>query len=329
MERHEKKNAYYLLVSGMQKAVRFGMPEVAVNLARVAHSLEPYRLYRRIWTVLFEDCGLNEVALNLFAAERGSYRDFDSISPLIAAMASGPKTHAVFGATMIIKGEPEELPPCTVEELRRTKCGQELLTLRDKWKRAELFEYYEGMEFPRRDGGKWVVELVRRSMATDYEKWGLSVPLFFAVQGAVERVNREAIEDQTLNTELFNGFYPFAALDEHTWPGKMMISALRKQMGFPSEWFGVHGNRELWLEWIIFGLEGSAHKDELLWPPPLWRIALSGCGYAWLFESRVREWLISCLPKMRELRLWAMSKCSDLFAEMEKLYRTDSVEVEL
>lgn len=328
MKSEDKTNAYYLLVSGMQKAVRFGMPEVAVNLARVAHGLEPYRLYRRVWTVLFEDCGLNKAALSMFFETRGSHKDFDRIVPLVVAMASGPKTHAVFGATMLIKGEPAELPVRMVEELQRTECGRELLILREKWNKEELFEYYNTMEFACTDVGRWVLDLVERSMATDYEKWGVSVPLFFTKNVAVDSKDWGVTEDQTLNTELFNGFYPFAALDEHTWPGKMMISALRNQIVFPSEWLGVDGKKELWLEWIIFGLEGAAHKDELLWPPQFWKIALSGCGYAWLFEPRVQEWLVSCMPKMRELRLWAIGKYSGLFAEMERLYRTDLVKVQ-
>jgi len=97
-------------------------------------------------------------------------------------------------------------------------------------------------------------------------------------------------------------------------------------MDFPEDWF-EDGNREEWLEWIIFCLEGAAHKDELNWPAKMWPVSLKATGYGWLLKPRIKAWLLECMPKMRELRLWAIGKNADMFAAMKQSYDDGHVRI--
>jgi len=312
MDEKITKAAYYLLISGMQKAIRFGMPEVAVNLARVAHSIEPFRLFKRLWTVLFEDCGLNRSAMDKFQVSTLSYKKFDEMIPMIREMASGVKSRDSIGAAAFAKGG--SVPTEAVMEVLSANDCTDLPELAKIWDEDEksVQDMYRPedlvLEEPQR-----LLNFVERGVKMDYECGGVAVPWFFTKKHYKPELS---VKDETVNTELYCGFYPMAAIDEHTWPGKMVLAALKKRVEMPE--VVEQGNTEMWLEWCMFYYEGSVHKRELKYPVPLCDLALASDGYGWLMSADVRDWFVGLMPKITELRRWAITKHDEVFEWMRE-----------
>lgn len=326
MTAEEKKMMYYVSISGMQKAVRFGLTDAAVRLARTAHALEPFRLSRRLWTVLLEDCALDTDALLAFYRLRGSYKEWESLEPLVVVMANGQKTHAVSVASWVLKIP--EIAMDTEKLLVDSGCA-ELLDRRKIWMSEEGLDRLNGYretEIELNDGlADVIMTVTERALSNDYECQSVMLPWFF-MRGRY--VKPTAWVNEVKNRELFDGWFPEAAIDEHVWPGKMALAALRKRVEPPKVM--ETGKTDLWLEWIVFTQEGWRHDREIVLPRDYAKIALIAMGYGWLFDPSIEPWFDAVAPKLKELRVWSMKKYESAFVQLKNaVFETREKQLEL
>lgn len=84
----DEKNCYYLAISALQKCVRRGWADLAVKMGNVAWRLDKWRLFRRLFTVMFEEAGGDIEMMQVIAQWKGTYKDFSTLEPLIRQAVS-------------------------------------------------------------------------------------------------------------------------------------------------------------------------------------------------------------------------------------------------
>lgn len=310
-KRSEKNaNVFYLSLSAVQKCVRRGNADLAVKFARLAWKEDSWGLFRRLWTILFEDCSRDLDTLFAFHQFRGSYKDFDAFEPLIRKMAAAKKSHDAVGIswTIIKKIElPDESSGLDVG-LRAA-----LASLQEAWHDDTYHFYDEWYE----DETRWVVDLAERGKKMDFERLGIGIP-FIHCPKFKEMWGLELVIDEVEGpSTMIHDTIPAEAIDTHTRPGKFLLELLWKAVQSRALKVGL---REPDLGMLFFMNEGGLLKNRAAYPFDFWqhcarqRTWIKGNGkeaVAWFHEE--------ALPKMNDLRTWTFNgKFKDLLEDIKK-----------
>jgi hypothetical protein len=208
-------NVYYVAISGLQKAVRRGLKSTAVSLAEIAWQIEPYRLYRRLHTILYEDCPTNLAALRWVYDHPMDSRKWDTIEAAVSAMCDGSTNLEVMYLSHIITHK-SDVPEQLRDYLKASRFS-EVLELREKWQETELY--------PDLGEYEWIMDLIDRTKRLDGEDCWVAVPLFWKTVGG-ERCSD--VVDEAPETDMLYDVLPACAIDGHTRPGKIAFSAFFK-----------------------------------------------------------------------------------------------------
>jgi len=310
---HISKNGYYLAVSAIQKCIRRGDAERAVNLAKVAWRCNSYRLFARLWTILFEDCGRDIDSLLAFYRHRSGYATFEPLIPLIRSMAQGYHSRDVCGASSLIKDG-----GINYERLEATLKGtvhEPFLELcRD---RLEAIHDYSVWDFGSGDANyDWTIELAERGMKFDWEKFSVGLPYFFQSRMMEPPADIPVKECGPLT--LYRDFYPLEALDDHTRPGKIAFATYIKHRSDP-----YMGARDIGS--YMFFQEGWLCSKLITHSFNFGFIADTLAGYTAYQRPEIVEHFRTVVnPEMAKVRKWVLDKqCSQEMDQLKAAYLED------
>jgi len=201
-------NVYYLAISGLQKAVRRNLVEQAVILGKIAWNLDKFRLYQRVHTIAFEECGTDITILGWLYEERFGAKEWDALESLIRRMAlSEHKCNETVALKFILDSQ---------EELVDAASDARLIELQELWP-THGFLAYTSLGFPAEE--EWLLELCERKSSADREKLLCGVPYLFWEEAGSKQVSDCA------KGSLWRGLIPLSAFDFHTSIGKFAIKS--------------------------------------------------------------------------------------------------------
>jgi len=201
----------------MQKCIRRGNPQGAIKFAKVAHNIQAGPLYKRLWTILLEDCALNLEAIkafNIYAHSGKGYKYFPDFQHLVQMMAEGEHSGCCIELSHIIK-KMDIKPAGLIHLLEKSKFSEVI----------HIYKHFEGIEFAAYDAFKdipqWIIDFAELSVKLDRERLGIALPYFYIPKNASACTN---VGDQTDKGTFYRDFLPLEAVDTHTRPGKMAYS---------------------------------------------------------------------------------------------------------
>lgn len=211
------KNVYYLSISGVQKAIRRGNPDLAERLAVAAWRFDPFRLWRRCFSVMLEDVApIPEVFDWLIQNMQGS-KEEGFIREWVRILAAAPKSREIGSVATVFREK----------EVCLRLMPQEMKDLYDRGLGDGNFGVY-GEAYPTH----WVEFASKCWQSYDWEKQALMLPVLLA---HAERRGFTA-EAETVDVtpcpeadEIIEGVYPLAAADQHTWTGKQILESFWKK----------------------------------------------------------------------------------------------------
>jgi hypothetical protein len=290
MEINVSPNVYYMSISAMQKCIRRSMPDEAVRFAYVAWKCNKYRLFCRLWTVLFEDCGRNELALRAMYDHMSGYQEFEPLEFLVRCMAVGPKDRSVFSLSYIIGGK--SLKPIFLHSvIKNHPVHKRVGDIVGRWheEKTNVFDVLPDYT--------WVVELAARSESWDWEKGGIATPYFFnteTYQKPREACNRVHLCEPCT---LYQDFFPLESVDCHTMPGKACCRIFTKKLP---------GKSAKDIENYFFYHEGCKIRDGDFYNYRFFLLDTDMSGYGHYLKPL--ENMEDHLKEMNEVRTWYLDK---------------------
>jgi hypothetical protein len=311
------QTVYYVAISAMQKCIRRCEPAKAVAFAKICWDEEPYRLWARLWTVLFEDCGRNIKALRMFYEYKDGYSDFSTLAPLIVELAEGYHTKDVNCLSRVPKRM--NITPLLLHGAVKDK-HPKVLSLYEKYQHSK-FEVYDAWDFGEY---AWVIDVAERSLSYDREQMGISAPYFWMTDTIQ---TEETPDDEVGPSTLLNGFLPAEALDVHTRPGKMAMSVYQKNCK-------PNSDRKLFGLYLHFA-DGWCLRNRATYNFDFVKLRFDMEPYntptkngAYFFQDNVLDYTRNeVLPELNKTRLWVMDKpfknqMDELKAKFEYNYST-------
>jgi hypothetical protein len=282
----------WLAASLLQKGIRRGREDLALNAAATLLKNDPSRFWRRCGVIAFEDIGLADldaVALVTGALSGKGWRgklgsEWSVASCLVSAMAASRKCRAADDLLMGIERHPDlkrarrefaSLPTPPLLEIA-TGAGQ-------LEERALALWYATGTErsenLPRRSGEprvvfdhlvaagflESVVEISRQGFQSVRQILCPFLPLLYD-----RRVGETAeVIDDDLPPEIMIRGIPGWAFDMFVREGRQAIRLFLAQNNATARWVNAHvpaPNRVDFLGHILFAIEGGLLKSRLDWP---------------------------------------------------------------
>ncbi len=318
-------NAYYLAISALQKCVRRGDVERAVNFGKICWRMEPYRLFARLWTILYEDCGRDLPALRTFFRYREGYKSFEQIIPLIVAMAKANKSRDSACLSSIIRGA-TVIPTVFFAEIGQHPIHKRVLDFYKNWPDGE-WSLYDPWDYGVGETNyDWTIELAERSTKWSREGFGVGSPYFFMRD--TYRTEPTVNEVPGIG-ELYEDWFPMVAVDTHTRPGKMALGTYLKHRE------GKFGETPKDFDWWVFHLEGWRYVRSEPYEFDFTQLCFkmqsipSGRLSTIFYEPGVQEYYdTTVLPELHKVREWVLNKMHlDMMKKFKEAYLDDWVSV--
>lgn len=312
------KTAYYVGISALQKCIRRGEAERAVNFAKLCWRMEPHRLFCRLWTILGEDCGRDIPALLAFYKHRGGGFQFEPLVNLVVALANARKSREVCLTAYWLKGD--TLRPAILAAAVQGTVHEKLTELIQRWDGPEgqfsLWDYGVG------DANlDWTIDVAERSGKFDWEKFCPAIP-YFTMTDTRELTGK--VYDEGGPLTIYDDFLPLEALDIHTRPGKHAINVFAK---YRQDWlqsFGLPitgqnlGTNVFWMEgWLYRNYCPYRSLDIIgLWDQMEYMQCQSPPCYAGEMKQRTMANMTEhVLPELNKCRAWLIGE--------DETYRND------
>jgi hypothetical protein len=294
------KNSYYIAISGLQKAIRRGNAHAAVACTFVAWKHDKHKLFRRLFTVLFEDCGRDGSAVLEVAKIAPRHNDWESIEKFVRVMVASGKSREQGGLQFIFNNLDDFADLAVVP--------------REYEKIARMNDLDELPDHP-------IAAFCQRYGNLDWEKQALFVFLTNQIDGFNEPAFQPD-EDLIGADIVWHNTIFYSALDLHTRYGAIAEGTWMKQNREALEGFGLdlesRDSRRLYMFWHFSGLLKNKYEDNL------------GFFAGWVdwfrknvtpefLTGKMWEWLRSGpAEQMFELRKWAFDKfCQDVKIEFD------------
>lgn len=305
------KNVYYVALSGMQKSIRRGYCDQAVNLCKVAWLIEPFKLFSRLWTVCFEDCGRDLRTLRTFYDWRGNSKDFMTLLPLIKAMAVNTHSQDAHWLRQLLK-QVEGSVMSAAGMLKGISHDPILFTAVKEVGLTGMSAYDNVATLKLPEDKSWIVDICDRSLTFDWEKFALAVPFFF-----LDSEYEESVPVEGGDIPLWENIMPLATLDGHTRPGKRVLSLMKHQLAGASKEFLDE------YDLMMFLYEGASYKNFCTHSRPLVDRALATWGKRPGITD-LREQFEASLDKLNEVRLNVIHN-DETFTVLKRLYYTGPI----
>ena len=296
------QTVYYLSVSAMQKCIRRGETERAVNFAKVAYSQQSYRAFCRLWTILFEDCGTSLEALQAFRDYPIGSKEFEPLIPLVIAMAESTKDYSQVYVSDLVQGAcyGKPLPPIALYHALKDTPHAQLVEWYKSWPERKL-DIFDILDYD--SSNEWVPVLCKLGCKFDRSNFAIGVP-YLLCSGLSSEFR---IEQRKLSTTLYRDFLPLESVDIHTRQGKFAYSIfLKNHSGDAALKRDVMGD-------FMFYHEGVLHDREYVRPfnfrQMVWDLVSSNEELSHLsnmFDTSQVDFWKSALPSVYELRSWVL-----------------------
>lgn len=282
----------YLGSALLQKAIRRGHADLALQAAATLLHQSPERLWRRLACIAFEDVGLGDphlVTLATAAMEAKRVRaqlggEWAVASFLIVRMASATKCRAADDLLLVAENHPEfasqrlQLGFSSIPALARILTSSEPLPIRAL---AAWFllgtDRRPSFQLSRRRGdiaalGTALGSILRPDLveiATEgYRRSGEVLPIFMALLAPQLRPEFATVLDDDMPPEIMIGDVPGWSVDMYTRPGRAALARLIAGSTQTARWVRAHipsHQRVNFLGTIVFRLEGQRCRQRLRW----------------------------------------------------------------
>ena len=297
------QTVYYLSVSAMQKCIRRGETERAVNFARVAYGQQSYRAFCRLWTILFEDCGTSLEALQAFREYPLGSKEFEPLIPLVIAMSESTKDYNQVYVSDLVQGAcyGKSLSPVALYLALKDTAHAPLVEWYKAWPERKL-DIFDLLDYD--SSNEWIPKLCKIGCKFDRSNFAIGVP--YLLCSGLSTVS--SVKKVDVSTTLYRDFLPLEAADIHTRQGKFAYSVFLK-----NHWDkGTKINRDAMGEFVFYH-EGVVHDREYVRPfnfrQMVWDLVSSHEEIAYLADmfdpEQVERWE-SALPKVNDLRSWVL-----------------------
>lgn len=308
-ESQTNKNIYYLAISGTQKCIRRGDIEGAVNLAKVAWKHNPEGLWKRLWTILGEDCGRDLKTLRVFYDYSGSFKEFYDLMPLVVAMATGSHDRQTVAVTDILVHQKMCLSLSDED-------ATVLNTIRTDFREMGL-EVYSPLKFITVLGTecRWPLELSMRAKKYDREQFCSAIPYFYLQACHQAPI---LVLDECEGCHKYKDFFPLEASDVHTRPGQAAYKMYLEHRKF-----------EFTADLKIFGEYVFLYEGGLLRKYSPYKVNFYGDFIQDFVHPGIKQQMDKVvLPELLKARSWALSKLfGPDMAQMEKDYHDDFIRI--
>lgn len=307
-----QKNAYYIALSGLQKAIRRNDLVLALISAKVAHEIDPFRLFRRMHTIAFEDCSMSFNVLDFLrypAAKHGfgSFKDWEYIRKFVGLMVKCPKTQEPCRFTYMGRQDIKYLP-------------KECMDWAEQLFEYDDFECYIDTIDP---SLHWVIDVCENGQKK-YDKWekcSCFIPYFVGKYGfAEDHIDRIIDEYSGSNCEdaLIENLLYCSAIDRHTRPGAIALNGLIKK-------FGISMNRENLsnLLWVRSGNLLKKKISEFEGGITQWKEQSAEKDFGVPYEELYTKFNDTIFPKLAASQRWAMNK----FQEEMIIFKEAMIEI--
>jgi hypothetical protein len=320
------QTVYYLSISSIQKCIRRGETERAVNFAKVAYRQNGYRTFCRLWTILFEDCGTSLDALQAFRNYPLGSRNFSDLVPLITAMSESVKDYRPVYLSDVIKGASwgQGFPPVALYQALKGTPFSLAIEWYKEYPEREL-EVFDLLDYDAEDA--WIPKLCKLGCKFDYSKFSLGVPLLIHEDGVDDPTT--TLEDTTELT-LYRDFLPLESVDTHTRQGKFAQNIFLKN------------NSNSWLDknsigGSVFFHEGVIHSKSKVGAfdlrKLLWDILSKNPKTSFLdtiYTEETKLFWSEKLSDLNSLRSWVLDKhFNDDVNYLQSEYEKDFIDVKV
>ncbi|SPP92000.1 hypothetical protein [Bradyrhizobium vignae] len=282
----------YLAMSAMQKAIRRGRTELALQAAATLLEQSPERLWRRLACIAFEDVGLGDLELvTLATAAMAGKRvrallggEWAVASYLVCRMAETTKCRAADDLLLVAENhlafqtERLQLGFSTIRELAQVVSSCEPFPVRAlaAWyllgtdrrpspqlvrRRGDLAALFAALAAILPPD---LVEIAREG----HRRSGEVLPIFMALLSPHLQHEPVSVEDDDAPPETMVGPVPGFCLDLYTRPGRAALASLIEGPTRTARWVRSHippRQRVTFLGTIIFRLEGGCVQSRLRW----------------------------------------------------------------
>lgn len=282
------KTAYYIALSAMQKCIRRSYLKGALNWGKIAWSIDPYALYRRLWTVLFEDCGRDLPSLALFHSRSIAYSNFESIRNAVKTLCLAQKSRECGWMRFWMEGK--NFNHEYVDRYMGERHYKQIIDLGEGYRRKGLAAYCL-WDFGVGDTNfDWVIDLATTASKFDHEKFSIGMPYWF-MNGVYDERIRLVNECESIT--LFQDFLPLEAIDWHTRPGQHTCRMFAKYRESQLKSLGLIGGAQMFGNYM-FVHEGWKYRNAC----PYYSIDVDNIGRGMEYWSEIG---ISGMEVLQEL----------------------------
>lgn len=304
----------YVGASLLQKAIRRGRTELAVQAAATLLQQSPERLWRRLACIAFEDVGLGNLDLVALATAAMAGKrvraplggEWAVASYLTSRLTTAIKCRGADDLLLVAENHPSfenhrlQLGFSTTQDLLRIVTSNEPLPVRAL---AAWFalgtDRRPSCRLARRHGDipslfaalreilpPQLVEIAQEG----HRRSGEVLPIFMALLAPHLRDELTSVQDDETPAEGMAGAVPGFSLDMYTRPGRASLAKLIEGSTETARWVRAHippRQRITFLGTIIFRLEGQCSQLRLRWPiaDELRRAVDFGCNGAYCRDA--------------------------------------------
>lgn len=290
------KNAFYLAKSGMQKSIRRRIKKAALMCAEIVWTHSPWDAFRRLVTIVFEDCGRDhELVKWLFNfREHGlTYKELDDILLFTDKCVESAKSRDVSYLSGAFRNHMAK------NNFRRPLLEKECPELVEAYDIG--FSPLEYMEVLVEEDDyavalkDWIFNVLHTKV--DREKQSYSYLWYYVKDKGQVIATRK---NETTSTQLLNQYLPQCTLDGHTMYGKMAISALWNNHPELKE----KGWDKKWLSWMCFECDSALLNNMVAEPENFGNMVLDTSPT----KIDKRKTFKKLFSEYKELQQWAVKK---------------------
>ncbi|WP_368506932.1 hypothetical protein [Bradyrhizobium lupini] len=283
----------WIAMSAIQKAIRRGRTDLALQAATTLLQQSPERLWRRLACIAFEDVGLGHLDLvKLVTAAMAGKRvraplggEWAVASYLTTKMAEATKCRGADDLLLVAENHPlyeshrMELGFSTTQQLI------EVLTTSERWAVRALAAWFllgtdrrPSPRLTRRRGdivslfaalGEILPADLVEIAHEGYRRSGEVLPILMALLAPHLQLELTSMKDDDMPAEVMVGPIPGWCIDLYTRPGRAVLAKFIEGSTRSARWVRLHippRKRVEFLGTIIFRLEGQCVQRRLRWP---------------------------------------------------------------
>src|SRR3569832_2261006 len=289
---HPLEISQYVGASLLQKAIRRGRTELALNAAATLLQQSPERLWRRIACIAFEDVGLGDLDLvaqvtTAMAGKRARALlggEWAVASYLVSRMCGTTKCRGADDLLLVAEHHPAfdserlQLGFSTARHLIRVVTGPEPLPVKalaawfalgtDRRPSPRLARRHDDNKTKNATQQEIAPADLVETSREGHRRSGEVLPIFMTLLAPHLQSEVTTVQDDETPSEMMVGQVPGFCLDMYTRPGRAALAKFIEGSTETARWVGAHippRQRVTFLGTIYFRLEGQCTRRRFRW----------------------------------------------------------------